>query len=119
MYKNEPLLIIEKESDAFLLSGKFYDSEGQVNLELKRNEWVCSSKVWDVEVVGPRIKIKEGRKGVRLVIKVDAPEKLMIEKFDMLVHGVRIVGDVNKLRVGNLTLGGGKVSGCEIGFKIG
>ena len=119
MFQNEPLLTIEKENNAFLISGKFYDSQGIVNLELIKNEWVCSARHWDVQVVGPRITIIEKRKGPRLIIKVDAPERLIVERLDMLVKGTRIVGDEHKLRVGPHQFHNCGVSNCNIGFCFG
>ncbi|EMM1152807.1 HNH endonuclease [Citrobacter freundii] len=119
MFKNEPLLKIEKESDAFLISGRFYDSQGVVNLELLKNEWICSAKHWDVQVIGPRISIIEKKRGPRLIIKVDAPEKLIVERLDMLIKGTRIVGDEHKLRVGPHLFQNCAASNCEIGFCFG
>lgn len=116
MFKGNPLLVIEKERDAFLISGRFYDSAGVVNLELIKNEWICSARHWDVQVVGPRIIIVEKKKGPRLILKVEAPEKLIVEKLDMLVNGTRIVGDESKLRVGPNVFHNCGASNCEFGF---
>ncbi|WET41703.1 HNH endonuclease [Citrobacter enshiensis] len=116
MFKNEALLTIEKESNVFLISGKFYDSKGIVNLELIKNEWVCSARHWDIQVVGPRIIIIEKKKGPRLILKVEAPEKLIVQKLDMLVKGTRIVGDEHRLRVGPHVFQNCEASNCDIGF---
>lgn len=79
----------EEEGGPFRLSGAFADSTGQVSLVIKENEWFASSSSWDVEVVGPRITIREGERNIALVLRVDPPNLLCIERLNMLIAGCR------------------------------
>lgn len=118
MIKGEPLLEIEKGDNGFLISGKFYGSDGVLSLEIIKNEWICSSEVWDLNIVGPRITIKEKEKSSMLVIKVDAPNMLVVEHFNMMVKGISLIGNPDELRAGGMTFRGCGASNAIVGFSF-
>ncbi|ALB56175.1 hypothetical protein SMX71_003883 [Cronobacter dublinensis] len=118
MFEGEPLLQVEKEDDAILISGRFYDSKGKLSLEIIRNEWVCGTGSWDITVIGPEISVIEKNRGPRLVLLVEPPKKLIIKRFDMLIRGVRLFGNADRLRVGNLVFSNSVIVNGRIGFNI-
>lgn len=63
MVGGESLFEFTLNDGHFSLTGKFYDSKGNLSLEIIDNEWVCSTKIWDLEIIGPRIIIREKKNG--------------------------------------------------------
>lgn len=104
----------EEPGAPFRLSGLFTDSEGKVTLEIIDNEWLAHSSSWDVEVVGPRITIREGEKNIALVLKSEPPSYLVVEKLNMNLDGYRISVSGNELRLQNRRGGVNIIKGCAI-----
>ena len=101
-FKEYPLFSIsspEFEGESFRLSGHFTDANGVVTLVIKDNEWMAASDSWDVEVVGPRITIREKFRKVHLVLRADPPYGLIVEKVDMLLGGYRFFADGDDLEI--------------------
>jgi len=99
---NEPILTIknpEEENDTFLLSGKFFNSEGIKIFEIKNNQWFGDINNWDIECVGKKIKIKENESTNTLTIRQEPPHSFIIEKIDMFYKNARIVLDRNILKI--------------------
>ncbi|WP_155741826.1 hypothetical protein [Pseudomonas putida] len=106
----------EEEGSPFRLSGIFTDSAGNPTLEIIDNEWIASSSAWDIEVVGPRITIREGERNIALILKAEPPNLLVVEKLNMNLGGYKIAvsGDSFILQDRNgrtNTFVGGSISG--------
>lgn len=71
-----------------LLSGVFCDSVGRDALVIKDNEWSVSTGNWDVECVGPRITIRSGPGDIVLVLKLNPPHGIIVERINMLFEGL-------------------------------
>ena len=89
----------ELPGEPFLFSGLFTDSRGNVSLEIEDNEWKAYSNLWDVDVQGPTIKIREAQRAVHLVLKIVQPDTIVVEKLKMSLGGLRFQADGNFLRV--------------------
>lgn len=110
----------ELEGEPFRFSGHFTDANGNVSLVIKDNEWMALSSAWDVEVVGGRIKIREDVGKVHLILKVDPPRGLIVEKLDMLLGGYRFIVQDDDLVI--YMQNGNKISfsSCScVGSKVG
>ncbi|WNY81920.1 HNH endonuclease [Cronobacter dublinensis] len=118
MFQGEPLLQIEIEDGETLMSGRFYDSKGNLSLEIIKNEWVCDNRCWDVTVIGPTISVIEKKAGPRLVLTVAPPKVFIIKRFDMLIRGVRLVGDGKRFRVNDFVCNNDTYINNVIGFNI-
>lgn len=104
------VFLIDCEDGKFLLSAQFWDSKGRKTLEIIKNEWVVSSDVmWDFKVEGNRIHIQEKEKKPAMIIRVRENKELIIERFDMLIDGLRVHGNENELNIGKL-----KMMGCSV-----
>ncbi|KVN46810.1 hypothetical protein WT12_14590 [Burkholderia territorii] len=79
------------------LSGCFSDAEGQETLTIKDNEWFVGAGNWDVECVGPRITIRNAPGEISLVLRMEPPTRLVVERIDMQFKGVRFRGDETTL----------------------
>jgi len=98
-----PLFKIEKpemEGGPFRLSGIFCDKNGAVTLTIIENEWIASADNWDVEVSGGAIVVREAHRKIHLRLKVDPPNKLIVDRLDMNLggFGFEANGDVLKVK---------------------
>lgn len=113
----------EEVGGPFRLSGLFTDSSGKVTLQIEDNEWRAASSAWDVEIQGRRITIREAHRIVHLVLRVDPPRELVVEKLNMSLYGLAFEANGDFLRI---RFPGGGVSeftsciadNCQIGFSL-
>ena len=63
----------EEPSGPFLFSGLFTDSNGKFTLAIRENEWIAQSDCWDVEVRGQSITVREDRRLIHLILRVEPP----------------------------------------------
>jgi len=127
MYKDVPLIsITEPEVDGapYILNAKFFDSKGLLSLEIVNNEWLVNSSVWDFELKGQTMVIREKGKKIVLKLKYLPCSGIIIEKLDMNLGDARIVCDKEKLELfKNEKLVGVFMeccfSGSRVGIKIG
>lgn len=122
-----PLFSIEPpeiEGEPFRLSGHFTDTNGDISLVIKDNEWMASTDSWDVEIVGGRITIREGAGRVHLILKSDPPYGLIVEKVDMLLGGYQFLANGDDLEIhmpdgGSINLSSCVASRCRVGLSLG
>lgn len=123
-----PILSIKnpiEESDTFLMSGIFFNSEGEKSFEIKDNEWFGEIDNWDIECIGKRIIIKENDKETTLIIRQEPPNLFVIEEINMLFNNTRIIGDENRLEIRDkdeqislINMSNNLLSGHKIGVDI-
>lgn len=96
------------------LSGKFYDVDGNLLLHIDQNEWICPSTVWDLEVEGPRLCIRQGHRDIVLLLVAEPPHGLKVERLKMNSKGfgVEIDGDTLTLVNGGMRM---SFTGCYFG----
>lgn len=110
---------IEHEDGKYLLSAKFWDSEGKQTLSIVKNEWIVSSdNVWDFKVEGNKFHIKEKEKKTAMTIRFENNQELIIEHFDMLINNTRVHGNDKVLNVGWIKMSGGTVSDSLYGMMF-
>jgi hypothetical protein len=113
----------EEPDGPFLSSGLFTDSSGKVALEVEDNEWKAYSTSWDVEVRGPTITIREGHRAVHLVLRVEPPSEIVVEKLSMKLGGYAFEANGDFLQI---RMPGGGVSdftsclfdNCAVGISL-
>ncbi|WP_083294927.1 HNH endonuclease [Burkholderia plantarii] len=81
------------------LSGFFSNDRGKIVMRMHNNEFMLNSENWDVECVGPIIKIRNGRGDVALVVEMNPPSGMAITRINMQFKGIRLRGDENFLEV--------------------
>lgn len=106
-----------------LLSGVFCDSMGRETLTITENEWSVESGNWDVECEGPRITIRSAPRQIALVLRLNSPKGIVIERIDMLFEGVRFIGNEKMLKFSLDGIHwrewvGCSLGGCMIGIAI-
>lgn len=96
------------------LSGRFADRYGRTSLKIERNEWRAATHNWDVECVGPRITVRKGRGDIASMLRMDPPHRLVVERLDMYLHGVCLVGDEKTLTFSMNGRGWTKFNACSM-----
>lgn len=99
----EELLAIEPPEGgaAFpTISGVFSDETGRELFWIKRNVWHGRPDFWDMKVEGREIIIRSGPKKVALKLRVEPPNKIVVEHLDM-----RSGRALLRLRKGSLEVG--------------
>ena len=122
----QPLFKVEKpeqEGGPFRLSGIFCDLNGKITLQIVENEWIASSDKWDVEVSGGAITIREAHRKIHLKLKVEPPQKLVVERLNMNLNnlGFEANGDFLTVRFsgGNVAeFTGCVVDNCPVGISF-
>ncbi len=114
----------EQEGGPFRISARICDAEGNLVLEIVENEWRTSTANWDVDVVGPRIKIRNGPRRITMIVRTEPPSRLVFERLELEHRGFCISAHEEK----GLTLtwpSGSKrkveattVDGCEVGIAV-
>ena len=120
LFKIEPS---EEEGGPFCLSGFFCDSKGSISLEIAQNEWLPSSKNWDVEVKGKAITVREKKGHIHLKLVAKPPEELIVERLKMHFNGYLIEANGDFLKVTD-PQGGTNIltrciaDGCSVGIEF-
>lgn len=89
----------EEAGSPFRLSGFFADDTGAITLKIEENQWIAGADNWDVEWVGKTVTIRKGHGDIVLVMTTIPPNKLIVEKLNMLINGVHLVGSKDTLKV--------------------
>jgi hypothetical protein len=122
--KGMPLFEIKEPEEIggpFRLSGCFYNSCGQLSLQIIDNEWRTYETNWDVEATGGKIIIRDAPQHISLKMVTTPPDGVIVEELDMYLEGYRFLGSPDKLAVtfqsgGWNTLTGCIADHCRVGF---
>jgi hypothetical protein len=96
LFKVEPP---EEVGAPFRLSGFFCDSRGKISLQIIENEWLASSKNWDVEVSSSAITIREAKGDIHLKLIANPPDKIVVDQLNMFLNGHFFEANGDFLRV--------------------
>ena len=114
----------ECSGSPFRINAYLTNLDGREILKIVNNEWVTSTSNWDVEIVGAKITIRKNLGNISLVLRSEAPHTLVIERLDMVHHGVKISCRENEdlkvvTRSGQiLSSSSMSISGCKVGLDI-
>lgn len=67
------------------LDADFFDSDGNLTLKIRKNELIFSTSVYDIQVVGSRIKVKSQIGSLDLIIRIEPPRRIVIERLNMRI----------------------------------
>ena len=68
----------------FTVNASLYDKDGRQTIKIVRNEFQAVVSNWDVEIIGPRVTVRSGPGNFDLVIRMEPPHRLVIERLDMV-----------------------------------
>jgi hypothetical protein len=93
----ETLLSLENlEDGSIALSGKFYDRNSRLILEIDRNEWQSLVGNWDVEKKGDRLIIREAAYKLSLTVTVKSKHLIVFDDIRMRYGDVFIISSEGK-----------------------
>lgn len=105
------------------LSARFFGPSGLPELEIRKNEWFCSTSVWDLKVEGKIIEVRGMDHHVMLRLKARPPNGLEIQSLCMMVNdtGIIIKNDGSAhLRVDGteINMASSDVTGADAVFRV-
>jgi hypothetical protein len=78
------------QNGPFTVNASLYDKEGRQTLKIVRNEFQAEVSNWDVEISGLRVAIRSAPGKFDLVIRVEPPRRLVVERLDMVYKNFSI-----------------------------
>jgi hypothetical protein len=115
--RGEPVLQIgqpETVGGPYLISGRFYDSDGNLLFSIDRNEWIGEPSSWDIECVGPRITVRRDHRAIALQLRAVPPHGILVERANVLYEGAELIVDSRELRVTSPTKSAVAIQGRTI-----
>lgn len=113
--KGEDIFSISQEDEKYFINAKFWDSNGVQNLTIVNNEWqVQTDEIWDLEVKGNTITIREKHRKPSLVFTLSDNNLLTIDKIDMKVRGLHISCDQDTLSINSNRFQAVSMEGSEV-----
>lgn len=95
-HNNEPIFWIDEPEEAggpFRVNAELRNKYGEVVLSIKDNEWQVRTDNWDVENIGPRTIIRNGKRDIALILLSEPPNRVIVEKMNMRVDGFTFICD--------------------------
>ena len=111
----EPIIMIkraENTGEPVRITANFTDSNGKRTLIIRDNEWKTSSDVWDVEVTGNSIIVREAARKIHLHLTTEPRKAIKIERLDMILFGAHFKVDASGSWI--LLPDGSRIEGNEI-----
>jgi hypothetical protein len=82
------------------INAVFLDDEGNETLKIVNNEWQGVLDAWDIEIIGPKISVRKKKGTFALVIRLEAPSRIVIEYLDMRIRDAHILVSDSSYAVG-------------------
>lgn len=102
-FDNEILLRIERPEEKNSppqISAKFYDRNGEITAKIENNCWNGRHNTFDIKTEGSKITIRSAVGDIDLIINIQHPNKIVIEKINMKYLRYKIIGDLtNKFQI--------------------
>lgn len=102
-----------------LLNLSVLDEENNPSLIVHDGELVFSVNNWDVEFIGRRLKIRKKKGVIYFDIEFVPPNKIVLWKFDINIHGHHVEIKNGKVIYKNLTITGAGEINASVGVNIG
>lgn len=74
----------------FSVNASLYDKDGRQTIKIVSNEFQAEVSNWDVEITGPRVAVRSGPGNFDLVIRMEPPHRLVIERLNMVYKNFSI-----------------------------
>lgn len=116
--------IPETTGSPFRLNALFHNKYGEKALEISNNIWKVGMDQWDVTVSGPNMKIwSKQDEAVTLQLRVEPPNRIIIEKINALYDGCKIYGDDKECKIitpygSYLATSGITADGCKCAIEM-
>jgi hypothetical protein len=87
----QSLLTVKLEDGHYLLNTNIYDSHGKLVLQIAENELVLNVHLWDIELVGTRLVIREASRDILYDITFSPPSSVFIKRGRFLYNGIEVL----------------------------
>ena len=74
----------------FTVNASLYDKNGRQTIKIVRNEFQAAVSNWDVEITGSRVTVRSAPGEFDLVIRMEPPHRLVIERLNMVYKNFSI-----------------------------
>lgn len=113
----------EEEGGPARLSATFFNSRGELSLQIIDNEWRVNSGNWDFEAVGGTLIVRDNQRNVSLKLRVSDVDGIIVDKINMRIGRYRIEGNQAELLVRaddgtSINCGGMMMDNCGVGFSL-
>lgn len=107
----------------FSVNASLYDKDGRRTIKIANNEFQAEVSNWDVEVTGPRVTVRSAPGQFALVLRMEPPHRLVVERLDMVYKSFSILcregQDVTIERPGLLLKAtAGRFEGCDMAICV-
>lgn len=82
------------------INAVFADDQGKETLRIENNVWRGALDAWDIEVEGPRIKVRKKKGAFSLRLRLEPPGRVVIEQLDMRYRDTHILASEASYAVG-------------------
>lgn len=105
------------------LSGTFFNSRGELSLQIIDNEWRVFSGNWDFEAKGGKLIVRDAPRSISLQLKATSDVGIVVEKINMRVGNYQIIGGADHLLLeadDGTRINAGRVimNNCRVGFSL-
>lgn len=106
--------------EGFCLNARIRNEEGDIVLEIIKNEWRIGDRLWDVDTSSNGIVIRSRANFFSLILRFIPPQTIRIERADIQHHGtrIRITKDGSIVDTNNNTFGAISVTNCHTGIRF-
>ena len=110
---------VQDVKEGFRLNAKIRDRAGKVIFWIDENVWRIGSGIWDVTIIGPRITIRSKHRRIELVLTIQPPGMLIVERAVLFHRGQML----EILKNGDMVFNSGRFSSssamfCHTGIRI-
>lgn len=101
---DEPIVSLSEptdENDIYKLSALFQDKNDNQMLLIVENEIIMKIGTWDIEHVGPKIKIRNSKNDIGLILNIEQDNLISVERIKARYGNVTIEGNSQELIIMN------------------
>ena len=114
----------EEQGGPVRFSGTFFNSHGEISLQIIDNEWRAYSGNWDFEAKGGELIVRDAPGSISLRLRASSDYGIVVEKINMRVGAYQIIGGTDDLLLkaddgSQIQCGGMIADNCRIGLSLG
>lgn len=108
----------EQPDGPIRLSATFFNSHGNLSLQIVQNEWKALDSNWDLEVTGGKIIVRDAPGHISLQLAIKPPDEIIVEILDMRIAHYHLVANPMTLFVNGNSFTGCVMDNCRVGMAL-
>lgn len=89
----------EEEGGPVRFSGTFFNSRGELSLQIIDNEWRAFTGNWDFEATGGELIVRDAPRSISLRLRASSESGIIVEQINMRVGDYQIIGGKDDLLI--------------------